>query len=72
MGPHGGGEHLGGQGHEIAVDPAEQHDRPFDQPGHLGEKGAIALDLEVLVLQQRLGLFLDQAAPAGRLQHHLV
>ena len=32
----------------MPIDPAEQHDRPFDQPGKLGEQGRIVAQAQIL------------------------
>ena len=49
---HRGDQDFLGQRHESLVDPAEQDDRPLDQPGELGEQRRIVAQAQILLARK--------------------
>ena len=76
---HRGLKHLGRQRQEVLRDPAHQHDGPFDQPRHLGQKPAILDQFQPAgegllpgLVPDRLGAFVGAQDHLGALQLRLV
>ena len=60
---HRGGEHFGRHAEEILIERAHQHDRPFGQPGILGEQALVLDEGQLLVLGHRLRGIANDARP---------
>ena len=71
MRAHRGEEHFGRQGHELGVDRAGQHDRPFDETGHLVEQAGIGFDHDPQLGGTAVELGGDQLAAPLVVEHDM-
>ncbi len=66
--PHGGGQHLRRHVHELLIDGAAQHDRPFDKAGDLVQQSFVGGDDKAVAAGdfRRVGGDLGAALVAGQ------
>ena len=67
----GGADDLGRDGEKRLVERTHQHDRPFDQPGHLGQQAGILHQLVALGEGEVLGVGQDDLPAPLRVEHDL-
>ena len=70
MRAHRGDQHLVRHRHELLVDAAHQHHRPFHQSGHLGQQAVVGTQRQPLGRRRRLGLGENDLSPFAGVQNH--